>query len=75
MRALLRLRLVQLGLGGLQRAFAPLEFGAADEALILEGDKAFEVGGGQVTLRGGGRDLRARGGVGQLVVLGIELCE
>ena len=63
----LRLRLFQLGLGGLERRLAPLEFGAADEVLLLQGDVALEVRRGQVTVGGGGRDLRARRFGGQPV--------
>ena len=69
----LRLGLNQLGLRGLERGFAALQLGAADEVLVFELFVALEVSRRQIAVGLGRSDLGPGGIGGQLVVLRIEL--
>ena len=71
----LRLRLVDLGLGGFQGGFTPLKFGAADEFFVTQFFVTLEIGGGQIAVGDGGVDLCASGIHRQAVVLRVDLCQ
>ena len=75
LRRKLGLGLVDLRLRGLEGGFTPLEFGAADEVLVLQRRVALEVGGRQVAVGGRGVELGARGVGSQLVVLRVQLSQ
>src|SRR6185369_2033251 len=69
----LRLDLVELVLRRLQRGLAPLEFGAADEVLVLQGSIAPEIRRRQVPIGGRRGDLGPGRIRSQTVVLRIQL--